>query len=200
MIKVNQLTIERAGRAIISDFSTEIPSASITAIIGPNGSGKSTLLAAIAGDLAPISGEIKIDGVNPYSLAANELAHLRAMSLQNQPFLMGFTVRQVIEFAGPADQVMTDLELSHLAERQVTNLSGGEAQRVAIAQALAQMKTNQCSTLLLDEPLSAQDTESRNRIIELLKKLAKAGATIVVVVHSSEEKISWADKVLKPSL
>lgn len=197
MISIKELTLERAGRAIISNLSTEIPSAAITAIIGPNGSGKSTLLAAIAGDLAPISGEIKIDGVNPHSLTARDLANLRAMSLQNQPFLMGFTVLQVIEFAGPADQVMADLELTHLAERQVTNLSGGEAQRVAIAQALAQMRENHCSILLLDEPLAAQDLQSRACIIELLKKLAKAGATIVVVVHSSEEKISWADKVIK---
>jgi len=103
------------------------------------------------------------------------------------------TVRQIIEMAGDSTQVMKALELTDLADRLVTTLSGGEAQRVAIAQAIAQ----DTPVLLLDEPLAAQDVHSRGRIIALLQDLAEQGKTIVVVAHSNETELSWADKVIK---
>ena len=118
------------------------------------------------------------------------------MAVQNQSYTLGFTVQQVIEMAGPSADVMEALELSALAHRQVTALSGGETARVSIAAAIAQ-KT---PVLLLDEPLAAQDVQSRKRIIELLQKLAERGVTVVVVVHSSESELSWADKIIKDFL
>ena len=196
MITVDEITIVRDGREIIYDYSEQIPAGSITAIVGPNGSGKSTLLAAIAGDIAPSKGTITIDDVHPILTSPAQLAQMRAVAIQNQSYHLGFTVRQVIEMAGPADDVMTALWLTSLADRLVTTLSGGEAQRVSIAAAIAQ----QTPVLLLDEPLSAQDVSSRKRIIELLQKLAESGVTIVVVAHSSEAELTWADKVIKQFL
>jgi iron complex transport system ATP-binding protein len=118
---------------------------------------------------------------------------MRALAIQNQNYTLGFSVRQIIEMAGPADEVMRLLDLTALADRQVTTLSGGEAQRVSIATAIAQ----QTPVLLLDEPLSAQDVASRKRIIELLQRLAEEGVTVVVVAHSNEAELSWADLVIK---
>jgi ABC-type cobalamin/Fe3+-siderophores transport system ATPase subunit len=196
MITIDEITIVRDGREIIYDYSEQIPAGSITAIVGPNGSGKSTLLAAIAGDIAPSKGTITIDDVHPILTSPAQLAQMRAVAIQNQSYHLGFTVRQVIEMAGPADEVTTALGLTSLADRLVTTLSGGEAQRVSIAAAIAQ----QTPVLLLDEPLSAQDVSSRKRIIELLQKLAESGVTIVVVAHSSEAELTWADKVIKQFL
>lgn len=196
MITINDVTIVRAGREIIYDYSEQIPAGSITAIIGPNGCGKSTLLAAIAGDLAPNKGTITIDDVHPILTSPAQLAHIRAVAIQNQSYSLGFTVRQIIEMAGPADEVMKALELTSVADRQITTLSGGEAQRVSIAAAIAQ-KT---PVLLLDEPLSAQDVRSRKRIIELLQNLAESGVTVVVVAHSDESELTWADKIIKQFL
>lgn len=193
MITVNEITIIRGSREIIYDYSEQIPAGSITVIIGPNGCGKSTLLAALAGDIAPDKGTITIDDHHPILTSAKELANLRAMVVQNQSFTLGFTVRQVIEMGGASDEVITALALTDISDRLVTTLSGGESQRVAIAQAIAQ-KT---PVLLLDEPLSAQDVESRGRIISLLQSLAEAGSTVVVVAHSSETELTWADKVIK---
>lgn len=192
MITIDRLTIYRDGNAIMTNFSAQIPAGSITVIVGNNGSGKSTLLAAIAGDLAPDSGTIRIDETYPAFASAKELANLRSMAIQNQVFNLGFTVRQVIEMAGPAESVMQALELSEIADRLVTTLSGGEAQRVAIAQAIAQ----NVPVLLLDEPLSAQDLQSRQRIITLLQTLAESGRTVVVVAHSSESELAWADQII----
>lgn len=193
MITINEITITRDGREIIYDYSEQIPAGSITVIIGPNGSGKSTLLAAIAGDIVPSKGTITIDELHPPLTSAKELAKLRAMAMQNQFYTLGFSVRQIIEMAGSAQEVLEQLHLTHIAERPVTTLSGGESQRVAIAQAIAQ-KT---PVLLLDEPFSAQDVDSRKRIINLLKSLAESGTTVVVVSHSSEIDLAWADKIIK---
>jgi iron complex transport system ATP-binding protein len=193
MITIDEITIVVDGREIIYDYSEQIPAGSITVIVGPNGCGKSTLLAAIAGDIAPDKGTITIDEHHPILTPANTLAGIRSMVVQNQSFVLGFTVRQVIEMAGDSAQVMKALELTEIADRLVTTLSGGEAQRVAIAQAIAQ----NTPVLLLDEPLAAQDVHSRNRIIQLLKDLAEQGKTIVVVAHSNETELSWADKVIK---
>jgi iron complex transport system ATP-binding protein len=196
MITINEVTIEIAGREIIYGYSEQIPAGSITAIVGPNGCGKSTLLAAISGSIIPTKGTITIDDVHPALSSPAQLAKIRAMAVQNQFYSLGFTVRQIIEMAGPATEIMQALELTNIADRPVTTLSGGESARVAIAQAVAQ-KT---PVLLLDEPLAAQDIASRKRIIELLQKLANDGVTVVVVVHQQEKDLTWADKIVKDFL
>jgi iron complex transport system ATP-binding protein len=193
MITIDEITIIRDGREIIYDYSEQIPAGSITVIVGPNGCGKSTLLAAIAGDIAPDKGTITIDEHHPILTSASQLAGIRAMAVQNQSFTLGFTVREVIEMGGDATQLLPALGLSDLADRLVTTLSGGESQRVAIAQAIAQ----RTPVLLLDEPLAAQDIYSRRKIIDLLQKLAEDGTTVVVVAHSTETELTWADKVIK---
>jgi iron complex transport system ATP-binding protein len=193
MITIDEITIVRDGREIIYDYSEQIPAGSITVIIGPNGCGKSTLLAAIAGDIAPDKGTITIDEVHPILTPASTLAAIRAMAVQNQSFTLGFTVQQIVEMGGESPQILHDLGLTEIADRLVTTLSGGEAQRVAIAQAIAQ-KT---PVLLLDEPLAAQDVSSRKKIIEVLQRLAERGTTVVVVAHSTETELTWADKVIK---
>jgi len=193
MITIDEITIVRDGREIIYDYSEQIPAGSITVIVGANGCGKSTLLAAIAGDIAPVKGTITIDDVHPILTSPAQLAQIRAVAIQNQSYTLGFTVQQVIEMAGASAQVIQALELADLAHRQVTALSGGETARVSIATAIAQ----DTPVLLLDEPLAAQDIHSRKRIIELLQKLAEEGKTIIVVAHSSESELSWADKVIK---
>ena len=193
MITIDEITIVRDGREIIYDYSEQIPAGSITVIIGPNGCGKSTLLAAIAGDIAPDKGTITIDDVHPILTPASTLAAIRAMAVQNQSYTLGFTVQQIVEMGGESPQILHDLGLTEIADRLVTTLSGGEAQRVAIAQAIAQ-KT---PVLLLDEPLAAQDISSRKKIIEVLQRLAERGTTVVVVAHSTETELTWADKVIK---
>ena len=193
MISINNISIKLGGKQIISDYSDQIPAAAITVILGPNGCGKSTLLNAMAGDIKPTAGTITIDDTNPVLKPPSQLAKLRAMAIQNQNYTLGFTVKQIIEMAGDSEEVIEALGLTSLANRLVTTLSGGEAQRVSIATDIAQ-KT---PVLLLDEPLAAQDIENRERIIKLLQKLAASGTTVVLVAHSSESELTWANKVIK---
>ena len=147
----------------------------------------------MAGDIKPTKGTITIDDTDPALTPASQLSKLRAMAIQNQNYTLGFTVKQIIEMAGDSKEIIEALALTELSNRQVTTLSGGEAQRVSIATAIAQ-KT---PVLLLDEPLAAQDIENRERIIKLLQKLAVSGTTVVLVAHSSESELTWADKVIK---
>lgn len=193
MITIDEITIVRDGREIIYDYSEQIPAGSITVIVGPNGCGKSTLLAAIAGDIAPDKGTITIDENHPILTSANTLAGIRAMAIQNQSFTLGFTVREIVQMGGEPEDVLAALGLTDIADRLVTTLSGGESQRVAIAQAIAQ----RTPVLLLDEPLAAQDIYSRRKIIALLQQLAESGTTVVVVAHSTETELTWADKIIK---
>jgi iron complex transport system ATP-binding protein len=200
MISINSISVSRGVTAVIKDFSAEFKAGTITAIIGPNGCGKSTLLAAIAGDLPLASGTISLNEKDLASYQIAELAKLRSVVLQQPGFNLAFTVQEVLAFARSAGSTsesesvaLTNLGISDLANRKVTQLSGGERQRVAIALAIAV----DAPVLLLDEPLAAQDVESTNRIIELLKAAAKAGKTIILVAHVPESDLNWCDQIIK---
>ena len=200
MISVNSISVARGAKLIIKDFSAEFKAGTITAIIGPNGCGKSTLLAAIAGDLPLASGTISLNEKDLASYQIAELAKLRSVVLQQPAFNLAFTVQEVLAMARTAGSTLSSenaaiakLAISDLANRKVTQLSGGERQRVAIALAIAV----DSPVLLLDEPLAAQDVESSDRIIELLKAAAKAGKTIVLVAHVPESELSWCDQIIK---
>ena len=200
MISVKSISVSRSAKAVIKDFSSEFKAGTITAIIGPNGCGKSTLLAAIAGDLPLASGAISLNEKDVLSYQNAELAKLRSVVLQQPAFNLAFTVSEVLAMARSADSTLasesaaiTKLAIEDLADRKVTQLSGGERQRVAIALAIAV----DAPVLLLDEPLAAQDVESTQRIIELLKSEAKAGKTIILVAHVPESELSWCDQIIK---
>ena len=200
MISINSISVVRGTNPVIKDFSAEFKTGTISAIIGPNGCGKSTLLAAIAGDLPLASGAISLNvkDVQGYEIA--ELAKLRSVVLQQPAFNLAFTVSEVLAMARSAGSTLASenaainkLAINDLADRKVTQLSGGEKQRVAIALAIAV----DAPVMLLDEPLAAQDAESTNRIIELLKSEAKAGKTIILVAHVPESELSWCDQIIK---
>lgn len=200
MISIKSISVARGAKPVIKDFSAEFKAGTITAIIGPNGCGKSTLLAAIAGDLPLTSGAIKLIEKDLASYQIAELAKLRSVVLQQPVFNLAFTVQEVLAMARTAGSTLssessaiTKLAIGDLADRKVTQLSGGERQRVAIALAIAV----DAPVLLLDEPLAAQDVESANRIIELLKAEAIAGKTIILVAHVPESELSWCDQIIK---
>ena len=200
MISIKSISVARDANPVIKGISAEFNTGTVTAIIGPNGCGKSTLLLAMAGDLPIASGEILINGSDLSKFAALELAKIRSVVLQQPIYNLAFTVREVMQLARLAgstltseNQALSDLEISDLAERKVTELSGGEKQRVAIALALS----IDAPILLLDEPFAAQDVESTERVIMLLQKAAKSGKTVILVAHLPESDLSWCDQIIK---
>lgn len=197
MISIKDISITRAGRLVIEGFSAELKPGTITAVIGPNGCGKSSLLAAIAGDLSLSSGEIMINGSEISSLSLSDLARIRSVVMQSRNYWLSYTVREIVAMGQDSEaisriaEVFTSLEMSDLADRVVTTLSGGEAQRVEIARALIRNS----EIYLLDEPLSAQDSASRIRAIELFTKLRSQGKIVLIVTHSDENALDWCDQI-----
>jgi len=198
LIEIKDLTIIRGGRTVIQNFNATINSGLITAIIGPNGSGKSSLLAAIAGDIPTSAGSITFDGREITTLSLLEQSEIRSVVLQDRGYWLSYSVREVIAMGQSAasiariNEVLSSLDMVDFAEQSVTTLSGGEAQRVEIARALIR----DSDIYLLDEPLSAQDTASKARIIAILKKLRDQGKTVLVIAHIDKRALDWCDQVI----
>ena len=198
VVEVRDVSIERGGRTVIKNFSASLKPGTITAIIGPNGSGKSSLLAAIAGDISCSKGSIVINGRSVAELSLLEQAQVRSVVLQDRIYWLSYSVREVIamgqsdEAVARIDDVLIKLDMVGFANQSVTTLSGGEAQRVEIARALIR----DSKLYLFDEPLSAQDARSKERIIEIFKQMRSEGRTILLIAHSDKRDLTWCDEVI----
>ena len=198
MISITNLSVARGKRIIVNNFSATIAPGSITAITGPNGCGKSTLAQAISGDLNYQSGEITIDGRELQTISLEEQADLRSVVEQNRNYWLSFTAREVIsmgqreEDLARMDGVMQRLHITEYADQSVTTLSGGQAQRVELARALIR----DTPVYIFDEPLSAQDSQSKARIIEEFQALQRAGKTIIVIAHIDRQALTWCDQII----
>jgi iron complex transport system ATP-binding protein len=198
MIEINHLTVARGKRIVVDNFSATIAPASITAITGPNGCGKSTLAQAIAGDLKYQSGQITIAGRELQTVTLDEQAELRSVVEQNRNYWLSFTAREVIAMGqskanlARMEGVMQRLQIAEYADQSVTTLSGGQAQRIDLARALIR----DTPIYIFDEPLSAQDSQSKLRVIEEFKAMRSAGKTLIVIAHSDRESLSWCDQII----
>jgi len=198
MIEIKDLTVARGKRIVVDNFSATIAPASITAITGPNGCGKSTLAQAIAGDLKYQSGQITIAGRELQTVTLDEQAELRSVVEQNRNYWLSFTAREVIAMGqskanlARMEGVMQRLQIAEYADQSVTTLSGGQAQRIDLARALIR----DTPIYIFDEPLSAQDSQSKLRVIEEFKAMRNAGKTLIVIAHSDRESLSWCDQII----
>lgn len=198
MIEIKNLAVARGKRTIVNNFSATIAPGSITAITGPNGCGKSTLAQAISGDLKYQSGQIIIGGRELQTITLEEQAGLRSVVEQNRNYWLSFTAREVIsmgqseEDLARIDGVMQRLHITEYADQSVTTLSGGQAQRVELARALIR----DTPIYIFDEPLSAQDSQSKARIIEEFQALQRAGKTIIVIAHIDRQALTWCDQII----
>jgi iron complex transport system ATP-binding protein len=198
MISITNLSVARGKRTIVDNFSATIAPGSITAITGPNGCGKSTLAQAISGDLKIQSGQITLAGRELQTISLEEQAELRSVVEQNRNYWLSFTAREVIsmgqseEDLARIDGVMQRLHITEYADQSVTTLSGGQAQRVELARALIR----DTPIYIFDEPLSAQDSQSKARIIEEFQALQRAGKTIIVIAHIDRQALTWCDQII----
>ena len=203
-LRLTRLTKSYGDFTAVDDLSLVIPEGSFFALLGPSGCGKTTTLRMIAGLEEPTVGSIHlgttdITTTKPYQRPINTVFQNYALFphltiFENIAF--GLRRRGIKDVEAAVDKVLALVELPHLAQRKPTQLSGGQQQRIALARAIV----NRPALLLLDEPLAAQDIRSRKKIIELLQKLADGGVTVVVVAHSNESELTWADKVIKQFL
>lgn len=199
MISCSRITLGYGAREVIANFSAEFATGTITAILGANGCGKSTLLAALAGDLAPKSGEILLNEQALTSYSAKELSTVRSLAVQNHQYWMAYTTAEILRLGHDAapqeryDYLVEKLNLSAFLNQSVTTLSGGQLQRIEIARALLAENP----LVLLDEPFASQDVASTAAIIELLIAEKAEGRTIILVAHLRREELSWCDQIVE---
>jgi iron complex transport system ATP-binding protein len=181
----------------------------IVAILGPNASGKSTLLKLIAGTLQPLSGRIFLNGFPTYSLAPKVRAQRIAMVQQESRLLFPSRVWEFVlqgrhshgrgvrfeseDDVTIAQNALAQVGASHLADRWMDKISGGEKQRVILARALSQ----QPLLLLLDEPTLHLDIGAQVDLLESLRRLAAENRyTVLVVTHELNLTGEYADQVI----
>lgn len=188
------------GAAIITDLDLVVPAGQFLCLLGPSGCGKSTLLNAIAGFLPLTQGKILIDN-HPVAGAGGD----RGMVFQQNSLLPWKTVFDNIalgpklaglskaEVAARVDDFLQAIGLADYADYYPNELSGGMQQRVGIARALA----NQPAVLLMDEPFSALDAQTRQTMqTHLLELWGQHKTTVIFVTHDIEEAVFLADRVV----
>jgi ABC-type cobalamin/Fe3+-siderophores transport system ATPase subunit len=198
MIKVNEISVRRGDVLVLQNFSALVPEVGATLLSGPNGSGKTTLIHAIAGSLPLESGSVEISDRNISMVSAGDLAQLRSVAPQRRIFTLSFSVAEILSFVPTSQRnehwqaTIESLGLNELMQKKVTELSVGQQQRVSVALALIQ----DSHFYLLDEPLSAQDSEFQLRILSAIKIIAtKKG--VLVVSHNTDSLHSQFDQELR---
>ncbi|MEO6532281.1 MAG: thiol reductant ABC exporter subunit CydC [Pseudolysinimonas sp.] len=189
-VAVAHLTVSYPGRAdpAIFDISATFPRGRMTAITGASGAGKSTLLAAIAGDLpsgATLGGQVR--GADPGRLAVAAQA----------PVFFGETVRAELELAhkwGDVTDTLLVFGLDRCAQRRPSELSPGEARRLAVARALLRVEAG-ATTLLLDEPTAHLDDDNALLVLDAIQRVP-ARVAVIVVTHDARV-IDLADAIVE---
>jgi ABC-type proline/glycine betaine transport system ATPase subunit len=200
--QVQNLSLARNGRPVLRDVNMAVAAEEIVCLLGPSGSGKSSLLRCLNRLTEPPPHTIFLNGQDITALDVLALRRRLGMVFQ-KPALFPGSVAENIAY-GPQldDRILTPDEIAELlaladmpsdyARRSIGELSGGEAQRVSIARALA----NHPDSLLLDEPTSALDPASRRHVRETIGKLRRElGLTVIWVTHYMEEVLEVADRV-----
>ena len=203
MLEIDKVSIIYDSSQLFANLSLTIKHHEIVALTGPSGSGKTTLLRCIAGLESISTGSIHLNGQD----ITNQPAHQRniGMVFQDNQLFPHLTVGQNVAYSlkikrtpkkitdNKVREVLSLVGLNHLIDRTVTNLSGGEAKRVAVARALIA----EPQVLLLDEPLTGLDIELHGRLLEDLGKLLRTrGTTVLHVTHDKAEASAIADRVL----
>jgi iron complex transport system ATP-binding protein len=208
-LEAREVTCGYDGRAVLDSVDIVLRRGEFLSLVGPNGSGKTTLLRALAGVLRADSGEVLLEGRAIGSYARYEIARRIAVVPQMSAAAFDFSVSEIVRMGRtphlgrlqserPADReavaealALTDTE--RLAGRLVTELSGGELQRVMIARALAQ----QSPIMLLDEPAAFLDISHQLRTFDLLARLnAEQGRSILCVSHDLNLAAEYSGRVV----
>ena len=202
------INVELTGRAVLKDISLSLASGHLVALVGPNGAGKTTLLRALAG-LLPSDGAIHVGGEALSSLALRERARRFAYLPQGHIVHWPLPARDIVALGryphgatDPARMSQKDAEavlramratdVVEFSDRRVTELSGGERSRVALARVLAV----EAPVILADEPTASLDPRYQLDVMKSLRAAADQGVLVIVVTHDLGLAARFADTIL----
>lgn len=189
MIKAENLKKVYGDRTVLDIESLEIKKGECVVLTGHNGSGKSTLMKIIAGTLKPSHGSVKTKG-EIYYLPQNSLPFNKSVR-KNILYCLKGNKRSKNELC---EKLLEAFNLKHLESKNAKNLSGGECQRLALCRVLSR----KADIILLDEPTSAADSESRKKVNRLIAEYhIKTGCTLIMTSHTDDLPEGIDIKVIK---
>jgi len=208
LLSATALNASLGSRKVLHDVSLSLEAGHLVALVGPNGAGKTTLLRALAG-LIPSDGEIRIGGDALASLALRERAKRFAYLPQGHMVHWPLPAREIVALGryphGATDparlsqkdieavlRAMQAVDVTEFSDRRVTELSGGERSRVALARVLAV----EAPVILADEPTASLDPRHQIDVMQKLRNVADTGVLVVVVTHDLGLAARFADHVL----
>jgi iron complex transport system ATP-binding protein len=208
MLAARQIEVALAGRTVLHDVSLSLPAGQLVALVGPNGAGKTTLLRALAG-LVSSTGTIEVGGAPLWSLSLRERAKRFGYLPQGHLVHWPLPAKDVVALGryphgatdparlSPRDKqaVLRAMQVTNVvefAERSVTELSGGERSRIALARVLAV----EAPVVLADEPTASLDPRYQIDVMINLRRASDRGVLVVVVTHDLGLAARFADTVL----
>lgn len=213
LIEFERISVMRGDKVVLHELSFKVGVGDHVAILGPNGCGKSTLIKTITRECYPLQREAarlaifgeecwnvfdlrSLLGIVSNDLTAQCTRDITGRDVVLSGFFSSIGVwphQQVTEaMRQKADEVLAILEVPHLAERALTEMSSGEARRILIARALV----HDPRALLLDEPSNSLDVFAQHELREMMRKLAQSGIGILLVTHHLADLIPEIDRVL----
>lgn len=204
MLKFDNISVFYGKKQVLFDISASIERGKFTAIIGRNGSGKSTLLSALTSQTA-YSGKILLDGRDISSIDRRERAKMISFLPQNLPVTQ-FTVGETVAFGrephisfkltdadlGIVEKSLEKCGISHLRDKKLTEISGGERQMAYLSMMLAQ----DADLMLLDEPTTYMDAPNAREFLKILSEERDRGKSVVAVMHDLTSAAKYADDIL----
>jgi iron complex transport system ATP-binding protein len=207
MIDVRDLRVHLGGRTVVESVSFRAQAGECIFVLGANGAGKSTLLRALAG-LLPASGDVRINGSALATFSPGARARQLAYLPQGHSVHWPLPARDVVAIgrlphgsslvhlrlddAAAIDRALAAVDATHLADRPVTELSGGERARVLLARALAV----EAPVLLADEPIAALDPDHQLAVMELLRQIVGGGRLVIAAMHDLLLASRFATRIL----
>jgi len=207
-LETEKLHCGYTSRTVLEDISMEIKEGSILGLIGPNGAGKSTLLNTLARMIKPKKGKIILAGKDLWKISSREAASSMAFTPQDTGSTLPLTINQFVQLGRAPhrgwllpltgedkniiDDALNKTGLVELKDRYITELSGGEQQRAALARVLAQ----EPEVLMLDEPTSHLDIKYQTEILEMVADLAhNHGISVIISIHDLNTAALYSDKL-----
>lgn len=209
IVKIEGLSVSFGKHEVLTDINIDIKKGEFVTILGPNGSGKTTLLRSISNMTQIRRKTVWVDNHDVFLMKAKERARLMSVVPQNTDVVYEFTCHDVVmmgryphvsRFKGETEKdkeivlkAMQTTNVEYLKDRFFTEISGGERQRVVLAQAIAQDP----EVILLDEPISNLDPQYQVEILDTVKKLSiEKGLTVIAILHDLNFASMYSDKVI----
>lgn len=196
-----------AHRDVLRGVDLDVMPGEVVGLVGPNGAGKTSVARVVSRTLRPREGSVRVAGYDPFAASAREAARRMAVVPQDLAAVFPFTVLEAVlmgrtPYLSPwgggapdwrrAREAMEALDVAHLADRGIDELSGGERRRVVLAQALVQ----DAPVLVLDEPTTHLDLRHVDDLFGVVRGLAEVGGrAVLVILHDLNLAATWCDRI-----